>query len=59
MFTISVAPNSKVTGRRRHKIRERQPRQSRTDGHESARTTSLYDPRSDAVGLDEVERIVY
>jgi integrase len=28
-------------------------------GHESARTTGLYDRRNDAVGLDEVERVVY
>jgi site-specific recombinase XerD len=28
-------------------------------GHESPRTTELYDRRSDAVALDEVERIVY
>ena len=28
-------------------------------GHESARTTGLYDRRSDEVALDEVERIAY
>ena len=28
-------------------------------GHESARTTGLYDRRSDAIALDEVERIAY
>jgi site-specific recombinase XerD len=28
-------------------------------GHESARTTGLYDRRSDAVELDEVEKVVY
>jgi integrase/recombinase XerD len=28
-------------------------------GHESARTTGLYDRRSDDVALDEVERVVY
>ena len=28
-------------------------------GHESSRTTGLYDRRSDAVALDEVERIAY
>jgi integrase/recombinase XerD len=28
-------------------------------GHESARTTGLYDRRNDAVALDEVERVVY
>jgi phosphoserine phosphatase len=28
-------------------------------GHESARTTGLYDRRNDAVALDEVERITY
>ena len=28
-------------------------------GHESARTTGLYDRRSDAVALDEVERMVF
>jgi len=28
-------------------------------GHESARTTGLYDRRDDAVALDEVERIAY
>jgi integrase/recombinase XerD len=28
-------------------------------GHESARTTGLYDRRSDTVALDEVERVVY
>lgn len=28
-------------------------------GHESARTTGLYDRRNDAVELDEVERVVY
>ena len=28
-------------------------------GHESARTTGLYDPRNDDVALDEVERIAY
>src|ERR1017187_92549 len=28
-------------------------------GHESARTTGLYDRRSDAVALDEVEKVVY
>ena len=28
-------------------------------GHESARTTGLYDRRSDEVTLDEVERIAY
>jgi integrase/recombinase XerD len=28
-------------------------------GHESARTTGLYDRRDDAVALDEVERVVY
>ncbi len=28
-------------------------------GHESARTTRLYDRRSDEIALDEVERIVY
>lgn len=27
-------------------------------GHESARTTGLYDRRNDTVALDEVERIV-
>ena len=28
-------------------------------GHESARTTGLYDRRSDAVALDEIERIAF
>ena len=28
-------------------------------GHESSRTTGLYDRRNDAVALDEVERISY
>jgi|ERR1051326_528281 integrase len=28
-------------------------------GHESARTTDLYDRRNDAVALDEVEPVVY
>jgi integrase len=28
-------------------------------GHESARTTGLYDLRNDSVALDEVERVVY
>ena len=28
-------------------------------GHESARTTGLYDRRNDTVALDEVERVVY
>ena len=28
-------------------------------GHESARTTGLYDRRSDTIALDEVERVVY
>src|SRR5712691_9867916 len=28
-------------------------------GHESARTTGLYDRRNDSVALDEVERVVY
>jgi hypothetical protein len=28
-------------------------------GHESARTTGLYDRRDDTVALDEVERLVY
>jgi integrase/recombinase XerD len=28
-------------------------------GHESARTTGIYDRRSDEVDLDEVERITY
>jgi integrase len=28
-------------------------------GHESARTTGLYDRRNDAVALDEVERVVF
>ncbi len=28
-------------------------------GHESARTTGLYDRRNDEVALDEVERIAY
>ncbi|HLH00431.1 MAG TPA: tyrosine-type recombinase/integrase [Bryobacteraceae bacterium] len=28
-------------------------------GHESARTTGLYDRRNDAGALDEVERVVY
>lgn len=28
-------------------------------GHESPRTTNLYDRRNDAVALDEVERVVY
>lgn len=28
-------------------------------GHESARTTGLYDRRNDSVGLDEVERVVF
>ena len=28
-------------------------------GHESARTTGLYDRRDDAIALDEVERVVY
>src|SRR5579871_176606 len=28
-------------------------------GHESARTTALYDRRNDAVALDEVERVVF
>ena len=28
-------------------------------GHESTRTTGLYDRRSDEVALDEVERIAY
>jgi len=28
-------------------------------GHESARTTGLYDRRNDAVALDEIERVVY
>ena len=28
-------------------------------GHESARTTGLYDRRNDQIALDEVERIAY
>jgi integrase len=28
-------------------------------GHESARTTGLYDRRNDTVELDEIERVVY
>jgi site-specific recombinase XerD len=28
-------------------------------GHESARTTGLYDRRRDATELDEVERVAY
>jgi hypothetical protein len=28
-------------------------------GHESSRTTGLYDRRNDAVALDEVERIAF
>src|SRR5260370_39053353 len=28
-------------------------------GHESARTTGLYDRRNDSVALDEVERVAY
>ncbi len=28
-------------------------------GHESARTTGLYDRRNDAVELDEIERLVF
>jgi site-specific recombinase XerD len=28
-------------------------------GHESARTTGLYDRRNDAVALDEIERVVF
>ena len=28
-------------------------------GHESARTSGLYDRRNDSVALDEVERIAY
>jgi site-specific recombinase XerD len=28
-------------------------------GHESPRTTGLYDRRSDTVALDEVEKVVY
>jgi integrase/recombinase XerD len=28
-------------------------------GHESARTTGLYDRRDDEIALDEVERIAY
>ncbi len=28
-------------------------------GHENARTTGLYDRRSEAVALDEVERIAF
>jgi len=28
-------------------------------GHESARTTGLYDRRDDAIALDEIERVVY
>ena len=28
-------------------------------GHESARTTGLYDRRNDSVALDEMERIAY
>ncbi len=28
-------------------------------GHESSRTTGLYDRRNDAVALDEIERISY
>ena len=28
-------------------------------GHESARTTGLYDRRNDSIALDEVERVVY
>ena len=28
-------------------------------GHESARTTGLYDRRNDSVALDEIERVVY
>ena len=28
-------------------------------GHESARTTGLYDRRNDSVALDEIERLVY
>src|SRR6059058_5560729 len=28
-------------------------------GHESARTTGLYDRRNDSVALDEIERIAY
>ena len=31
----------------------------RMAGHESSRTTGLYDRRSDEVALDEVERIAY
>jgi hypothetical protein len=30
-----------------------------TAGHESSRTTGLYDRRNDSVALDEVERVVY
>ena len=30
-----------------------------TAGHESARTTGLYDRRNDAVALDEIERVVF
>ena len=28
-------------------------------GHESARTTGLYDRRNDSVALDEIEKIAY
>ena len=28
-------------------------------GHDSARTTGLYDRRNDAVALDEIEKIAY
>ena len=28
-------------------------------GHESSRTTGLYDRRNDRIALDEVERIIY
>jgi integrase len=31
----------------------------RMAAHESPRTTKLYDPTSDAVSLDEVERVVF
>ena len=41
------------------KRRKARGRAQQMAGHESARTTGLYDRRNDSVAVDEVERIAY
>jgi hypothetical protein len=53
---ISGEPNAPLFATMRHGKLEVAQQMA---GHESARTTGLYDRRNDAVALDEIERVVF